>query len=136
MKDPYVSFEGTAADSTVEDFAHAHIRFADGSSMSVEGNWLMHPTSRSAGYEIFGVNGVARDREPYLELEKGSEVYPVELTNEPEQGDGIRQEHVEFIDAIKGNGRPIVTFREALAVQKILVGVYDSAERGEEVRLC
>jgi len=136
MKDPFVSFDGTAADSTVEDFAHAHVRFEDGSSMSVEGNWLMHPTSRSAGYEIFGVNGVAREEEPYLELEKGNDVYPVELTEEPELGNHIRQEHVEFLDVIKGKGRPIVTFREALAVQKILVGVYESAERGEEVKLC
>ena len=36
MDDPYVSFEGEATDSTVEDFAHAHVRFSDGSSMSVE----------------------------------------------------------------------------------------------------
>jgi len=44
----------------------------------------------------------------------------------------------DFIAAINGKGpgpaEPIVTFEEALTVQRILVGMYDSAARGEEVR--
>ena len=54
MPDPPIDFEGRAADVTIEDFAHAHLRFADGSSMSVEGNWLDHPGDRPLGFEIHG----------------------------------------------------------------------------------
>ena len=61
MPDPPIHFEGTPADVTVEDFAHAHIRFADGSSMSVEGNWFTHPTDRASGFEVLGTLGVIRD---------------------------------------------------------------------------
>ena len=40
MPDPPVDFEGTVDEVSVEDFGHAHVRFDDGSSMSIDGNWL------------------------------------------------------------------------------------------------
>ncbi len=135
MKNPFVSYEGTANDSTVEDFAHGHVRFTDGSSMSIEGNWLMHPTDHGNGFEILGVNGVVRDTEPYVELENGRTVEPLSLQYDEEPDDAVRQEHVEFLQAIRGECSPIVTFHEATAVQKILVGAYASAESGREVRV-
>lgn len=135
VPDPYISFIGTAADVTVEDFAHAHVRFADGSSMSIEGNWLMHPRKRHSGFEINGVLGIGSDAPPMVELDRGREVDPVELEHEPEPANAVLQEHVEFLAAIQGHGTPVVTFREALVVQRILVGLYESAERGGEVRV-
>lgn len=135
MPDPYISFIGTAADATVEDFAHAHVRFEDGSSMSIEGNWLMHPRKRGTGFEINGILGIASNVPPLVELDRGREVIPVELEHDPEPEHAVRQEHVEFVAAIQGRGTPIVTFREALVVQRILVGLYESAERGVEVKV-
>ena len=136
MPDPYITFEGAAADATVEDFAHAHVRFADGSSMSIEGNWLMHPGERGNGFDINGVLGVARDRHPFVELERGREVIAFELDHDPEpEIDSYRLEHMEFIEVIQGQGRPLVTFREALVVQRILAGLYESAEQGREVKV-
>ena len=129
MPDPHITFEGTAADATVEDFAHAHVRFTEGSSMSIEGNWLMHPSKRGHGFEVHGILGVARDTDPFVELERGKEVFPFELAYGPEPEDLVRQEHAEFIEAIQGRGMPIVTFREALVVQRILAGLYESADR-------
>ena len=133
MQDPYVGFDGKPEDATVEDYAHAHVRFADGSSMSLEGNWLRHPSSRGEGYEIFGVNGVARDREPCVELEEGREVVPYVLDCEPDPGNAYRREHLEFVEAIQSRGEPLVTFREALIVQRMLNGLYESAACGREV---
>lgn len=135
MKEPHVGFQGRPEDATVEDYAHAHVRFADGSSMSIEGNWLMHPSDRANGFEVFGVNGVARDTEPYVELEEGREVVCLPPDYEPDPGNAYRREHVEFVEAIRGRGEPIVTFREAVAVQRILNGLYESAEIGSEVGL-
>lgn len=139
MPSPPINFNGTVDEVTVEDFGHAHVRFADGSTMSIEGNWLMHPCARGAGFEINGVLGVAKDCSPMVELEERDKIVPVELESAPEPEDATAEEHREFIAAINGRGQgqatPIVTFEEALTVQRILVGVYDSAARGEEVRL-
>jgi predicted dehydrogenase len=132
MPSPPIHFEGTPADVTVEDFAHAHVRFADDSSMSVEGNWLFHPR-RQHGFEINGVLGIVQDVEPYVELENGEEVFAHDLELGEEPADRTVAEHEEFVAAIRGEGAPIVSLREAVGVQRILCGIYESAELGKEV---
>ena len=135
MPDPPINFVGTPGEVSVEDFAHAHVRFADGSSMSLDGNWLMHPTNRGVGFEVFGVLGVAKEGSRMVELEKKSEIIPLELAVEPDPEDRTVAEHEEFVAAIQGKGEPQVRFAEALAVQRILVGIYESAAQGREVRI-
>jgi predicted dehydrogenase len=135
MPDPPIHFEGAAGEVTVEDFGHAHVRFADGSSMSIDGSWLTHPTNRNVGFEVFGVLGVAKEGNPVVELERQSEIVPHELEVEPEVEDRTAAEHEEFVAAIQGKGEPQVRFAEALAVQRILVGIYESAAQGRELRI-
>ena len=134
MPNPPIHFEGRISEVTVEDFGYAHVRFADGSSMSVEGNWLMHPRSATTGFEINGVLGVARDAPGLIiELEDHDKIVPVELEAGPEPQNRTVAEHEEFAAAIQGRGEPIVSIREALIVQRILVSIYKSAQGGCEV---
>ena len=135
MPDPPVAFEGTPGDVTVEDFTHAHIRFADGSSISVEGNWLDHPGSRTLGFDIHGVLGLIRDHAGAVELERKGKIEEEPLGFAEEPGNLYQAEHEEFLAAMAGRGAPLVRFSEALAMQKILMGIYESAEAGAEVRL-
>ena len=135
IPDPPIDFKGTPDDVTVEDFGHAHVRFADGSSMSIEGNWLMHPCGHSTGFEIHGVLGLARDNGAGVELERKKEIVEEKLVQEEEPADRTAAEHGEFIAAIEGNGEPMVRFRQALGVQRILVGIYESAQAGAEVKV-
>jgi predicted dehydrogenase len=136
MPDPPIDFEGTPDDVTVEDFSHAHVRFADGSSMSIEGEWLMHPCGRSSGFEIHGVLGLARDNGGGVELERKKDIVEEKLVPEGEEPvDRTAAEHEEFIAAIEGKGEPVVRFKEALGVQRILGGIYASAEAGAEVKV-
>ncbi|MBI2502376.1 MAG: Gfo/Idh/MocA family oxidoreductase [Candidatus Latescibacteria bacterium] len=135
MPDPPINFEGPVSEVTAEDFGHAHVRFADGSSMSIDGSWLTHPTSRGVGFEILGVLGVAKEGSRTVELEKKSEIMPHELAVEAEVEDRTAAEHQEFVAAIRGVGEPQVRFAEALAVQRILVGIYESSAQGREVRV-
>lgn len=135
MPDPPVHFQGTAADADVEDFGHAHVRFADGSSMSVEGNWLQHPRERAHGWEINGVLGVVQDVAPYVALDRQQEVTALELEIGDEPQDRTRAEHEAFLAAIRGEREPAVSWREASGVQRILSAIYESAERGDEVRV-
>ena len=85
------------------------------------------------GFEINGVLGVARDLEPYVELERGREVVAHDLGVKPLEDVDYVAQHREFVAAIRESGEPLVRFREAVNVQRILVGMYESAERGEEV---
>ena len=137
MPDPLVHFDGEAADADVEDFVHAHVRFADGSSMSLEGSWLSHPCSDPAGVEINAIEGVVRVKEDgcIVELEERENVRPVVLEHEPEHEKRQVEQHRVFVEAMKGNVEPAVSFDEAIAVQKILNGVYESAAAGAEVRV-
>ncbi|MCC7262371.1 MAG: Gfo/Idh/MocA family oxidoreductase [Candidatus Latescibacteria bacterium] len=135
MPDPPINFVGGVEEVTVEDFSHAHVRFADGSSMSIDGNWLMHPTSRGMGFEVLGVLGVAKEGSAIVELERKSEIVPHELAADPDPQDRTVAEHAEFVAAIRGQGEAQVRFAEALAVQRILVGIYESAAQGREVRV-
>ncbi|MSR81506.1 MAG: Gfo/Idh/MocA family oxidoreductase [Candidatus Latescibacteria bacterium] len=135
MPDPPINFEGSVSEVTVEDFGHAHVRFANGSSMSIDGSWLTHPTNRNVGFEVLGVLGVAKEGNHTVELEKQSEIVPHELEVEADPENYTAAEHEEFVAAIRGAGEPQVRFAEALAVQRILVGIYESAAQGREVRV-
>jgi predicted dehydrogenase len=135
MPDPPINFEGEISEVSVEDFGHAHVRFADGSSMSIEGNWLQHPRGRAHGWEIHGMLGVAQDVASHVALDRQREVTPVVLDVAAELENRTPAEHVAFLAAIRGNMAPAVSWREALWVQRLLNAMYESAEAGEEVRL-
>ena len=134
MPDPPIHFEGQISEVNVEDFGHAHVRFADGSSMSIEGSWLTHPGNRVTGFEVNGTLGVAKDSGP-VELEERAKIVPTELDLEPETKNQYAAAHEEFIKAIQENGEPLVSYRDALIVFRLLVGIYESAEQGREVDL-
>ncbi|HJP32999.1 MAG: Gfo/Idh/MocA family oxidoreductase [Candidatus Latescibacteria bacterium] len=135
MPDPPIHFEGDVSEVTVEDFSHAHARFADGSSMSIEGNWLQHPRERNWGWEIHGTLGVVQSVEPYVALDRQQEVTPVDLVIGEEPENRTQAEHVAFIDVIRGRSSTVVTWDEAISVQRLVNGIYESAEAGAEVRL-
>ena len=137
MPKPPIDFEGDLSEVTVEDFGQAHVRFADGSSMSVEGNWLQHARSRNHGMEILGTLGVGSDVDPLVQVwdPDAGEVVPVDLAIEPEGESRTLAEHRGFIDAIGGAEVPLVSFTEAINVQRIIEAIYALAESGAEVRL-
>lgn len=121
----------------MEDFGHAHVRLADGSSMSVKGNWLQHPRSRAHGFEVLGTLGVASDIEPHVQVwdPEAGEVATVELSIVEEQDHRTLAEHKNFLAAIHGADVSLVTLDEALHVQRNIDGIYRSAETGREIRL-
>jgi predicted dehydrogenase len=120
---------------SVEDFAHAHVRFADGTSMSIEGNWLMHASTTQIACELLGVLGVIRTQGGVVELEEAGKAVPLSLPATAPPADATLTEHQEFVGAMQGRPAPLVSFREALVVQRLLLGVYESAATGREVRV-
>ena len=60
---------------------------------------------------------------------------PLILEHEPEHENRQAEQHRVFVEAMRGNMDPAVSFDEAIAVQKIVNGVYESATTGAEVRV-
>jgi len=121
----------------VDDFAAAMIRMKNGATVSLDVTWACHAeeANRMDVY-LYGSEGGAR-------------LYPAKLFH----SDPLRNDYdvienpkapvalahecrfTNFINSILGSEKPLVTPEQALAVQKILDGIYESARTGREVRL-
>ena len=133
MKTPLITWQGSVTDCDIEDFNVGLVHFADGSTMAVESNWLMHPRSRTSGAEILGDWGVASLRPLRVALEDGERIVDVtpriEATN---QFDSVYQ---DFCQSVLENRLPIVRFSEMLDVQRVMDALYEAAEKGIEVTI-
>ena len=133
MKTPLITWQGSVGDCDIEDFNVGLVHFADGSTMAVESNWMMHPHSRPSGAEILGDWGVASLRPLHVALEDGERIVDVtpriETTN---QFDSVYQ---DFCQSVLENRLPIVRFSEMLDVQRVMDALYEAAEKGMEVSI-
>jgi predicted dehydrogenase len=136
MKQPSVTWAGTLQDFEVEDFSCGFVRFADGSSLSLEANWLQHPTSRPSGVEVLGDYGKVSLFPLRIQVDEGrtvTDLTPAELAV-PETHDFALVLR-DFAASVRAGRVPTVRFREMVNVQKILDGVLQSARTGAEVRI-
>lgn len=121
----------------VDDFATALIRLADGSTVNLDVSWACHAESGSRNdVHIYGD-------------EAGASLYPAKIF----RADPLRQDY-DVIDAvaprcglahcdrfhnwiasIAGDEKPLTSLRQALTVQAILDGIYQSAATGAEVAI-
>lgn len=136
MKQPTIAWAGALEDFEVEDFSCGFVRFADGSSLSLEANWLQHPTSRPSGVEILGAYGKVSLFPLRIQVDEGrtvTDLTPAELAV-PETFDFTNVLR-DFAATVREGRVPTVHFREMVNVQKILDGVLQSARTGGEVRI-
>jgi predicted dehydrogenase len=124
----------------VEDLAGALITFEDGGSLTVESSWSATPGRESNAFEVIGDRGRMR-REPFeiLLSTPGGIVdrTPLDLGESDAwaEGGAYRRELADFARVIRDGGVPRVTPEEALTLQRVLNGLYDSAATGREVVL-
>ena len=131
MKTPLITWEGSVTDCDIEDFNIGLVHFADGSTMAVESNWMMHPRSRPSGTEILGDWGTASLRPLRVALEEGDNIVDATpRTGETSQFGSVYQ---DFCQSILENRLPIVRFSEMLDVQRVMDALYKAAEKGREV---
>ena len=121
----------------VDDFASAMIRMRNGATVSLDVSWACHAEEANRmDVHLYGTEG-------------GASLYPAKLfRNDPLRtdydvidnvnapltcGHGCRFQN--FFNAIRGTEEPMVTTQEALTVQKILDGIYESARVGREVAI-
>ena len=134
MKEPAITWEGPVGECDIEDFAYGMVRFADGTTMSLEGNWLMHPSTRPSGVEYLGNDGRATLHPLRIETDHGTEVRDVTPdVQEPE--DGVYEFIRHMLACARGEEEPIIRFSQMLQVQHIMAALYKSASEGREVRI-
>jgi len=120
----------------VDDFATGLIRFKNGATVSLDASWMLHLPEPTMAVQIFGT-------------EAGASLFPAKVCRfgkkkgeyevvEPQgvQGPCPSANRFEnWIDTILKKVKPACTAQEALAVQKILDGIYKSSKTGKEVRI-
>lgn len=132
MRTPAVTWSGPVEECDIEDFSHAVVRFRNGSWMSVESNWLKHPSPRPTGLEILGNDGRASLHPFKIEVDQGQEV--LDRTPQVEENrDAVRSFLEEAARCAREGGEPVVRPREALQVQAVMDAMYRSAAAGREV---
>ena len=117
----------------MEDAAVAHIRFENGAAILLEVSWLLHVPKESFYSSIMGTEGGA-SVEPDFRIVKDMLGSPVDLTPQPPKVNGHEGEMAHFINCIRTGTEPISTAEDGLNVQKMLDGIYRSAEKGRSDR--
>lgn len=120
----------------VDDFATGLIRFANGSTLSLDVSWACHSEhGNRADVQLYGTKAGAMAMEGKLFRQDSSGEYIV--VQEPNLP--VRYPHGErfynFINHLRGEEELCVTMEQALAVQKILDALAESAQLGQEVAL-
>ena len=133
MKTPLISWQGPVTDCDIEDFNVGLVHFADGSTMTVESNWMTHPRSRTSGAEILGDWGVASLRPLRIALEDGENI--VDVTPHVDATSRFDSVYQDFCQSVLENRLPIVRFSEILDVQRVMDALYEAAEKGREVTI-
>lgn len=125
---------------SVEDLACGMVKFANGATLIVEASWALQINEEERMVtELFGPRGgiVQRNRgggydmEAEIYVEENGSFYTKRLDHAAEEPPTA---YDEFVNSILEERPPSATAEEGIKVQKIIEGLYRSAETGKEVR--
>lgn len=121
----------------VDDFATALIRLEGGAVITLEASWALHqPDGNDHDVIAYGEDaGLAVYSNRLFEPGEGNEYRIVQNPQSPPIAypHCSRAEH--FINVLLGDEAPLIDTHQALAVQRVLDGVYESAATGREIQL-
>lgn len=116
-----------------EDSAAGFIRFDNGASLTFDVSWAINGKGSGIISKIYGDKAGA-SLEP-LEIYGEEEHYLVNSAPVINKEDNFYNEIRHFIDCVQEGKEPISPPEDGLEVQKMLNGIYQSAEEGKEIRL-
>ena len=122
---------------TVEDLAVGHIRFANGAMLSIETSFAAHIEKGEGNFTLMGEKGGAtwdppgffHDANDYMVNTR-----PDWLPTGP-AADGFGQKMRNFVDHVLYGAETLSPGEHGLMVQKMMDGIYESAEQEREVRI-
>lgn len=135
----YQAADYDANKNTVEDMANALIRFENGASLLVDVSFTLHAKSNEGFVKIYGdKGGFEIDPETVIVTEQNDtilNIYP-QTDNKGFDMDGAFQNEINhFITSVSNGTQPISPVADGVEMMKILCAIYESAEKGAEVRL-
>jgi predicted dehydrogenase len=121
----------------VEDQAAALVRFAGGASLTLHAAWCHDRVEGARGFEMVGTAGAVAWPLRVVAERAGQ---PVDLTPpavpETSWPDSVRWQLADVVRRIQaGEEVGLVTPRQALTLQRLIDGIYESAAQGREVAL-
>ncbi|HET7559041.1 MAG TPA: Gfo/Idh/MocA family oxidoreductase [Limnochordia bacterium] len=126
--------EKIASEYDVEDMATAYVRFANGATLTLETSWASEIEQDMQQVELFGDRGGAKLSPLTLYKQENGTLVDLKPTQLGNYG-GHKAEIAHFVKCIKGEAEVLVKPEEALDVQKVLDGIYRSAEMGREIAI-
>jgi predicted dehydrogenase len=119
----------------VEDHAGAHVRFADGSWLTLDLAWGWDAPAPSYSFELMGERaGLLHDPLRVMREIDGvvTDVTPAGVAD-IDWDASVRREIQAVVEAVRTGAEPVVAIEEALTVQAIIDGCYRSLRSGREV---
>jgi len=117
---------------TVEDLAIGMIRFANGATMVVESSFCAHIERGVFDITLMGEKGGGTWEQPKIFTDQSGTMVNLEpsFLESDTQWD---QKMTDWIECIRTGRKPVCPGEDGVAVQKMLDGIYKSAEVGKEV---
>ncbi|MGO4180206.1 oxidoreductase [Paenibacillus sp. FSL A5-0031] len=135
----YQAADYDAEKNTVEDLANALIRFENGASLLVDVSFTLHAKSNENTVKLYGEKGGFEiDPETVIVTEQNDTILNVYPQTDHAGFDFVgafQNEINHFVDCVANGKQPISPVADGVEIMKILVGIYESAAKGAEVRL-
>ena len=136
----YKAADYDASKNTVEDLANAIIRFENGASIMVDVSYSLHAAKDEGSVKLYGdKGGFEIDPRIVMVTEKHDTILNIEPQLDSSAGfsgeQAFQNEIDHFIACISGGGEQISPVGDGVAMMKMLSGIYESAAKGEEIRL-
>ena len=122
---------------TVEDLAVGHIRFANGAMLSIETSFAAHIEKGEWNFTLMGEKGGANWDPPGFFQDANDYMVntrPDWLPSGP-AADSFGQKMRNFVDHVLYGAETLSPSEHGLMVQKMMDGLYESAEQEREVRI-
>lgn len=136
----YKAADYDASKNTVEDLASAIIRFENGASIMVDVSYSLHAKKDEGLVRVYGEKGSFEiDPEIAIVTEKHDTILNIQPQTDSTAGftgqPAFNNEINHFIDCIVNGTKQISPVEDGVEIMKILCGIYESAAKGEEVKL-
>lgn len=134
----YKAADYDPAHNTVEDLANAIIRFENGASLMVDVSFTLHAKEDQFSVQLYGEKGGV-ELEPSLEIV--TEKHHTILNATPQIDNpsfdfvqAFQNEIDHFVASAKGGKQTISPVEDGVEIMKILAAIYESSEKGMEIR--
>ena len=122
---------------TVEDLAVGHVRFDNGAVMAIESAFAAHIKENSFTFQVMGETGGGTFDPPEIFRDDHGHMLNVTpgFVADSSFGKNFERKMRNFVDHVLYDQPTMAPGEHGVMVQKILNGIYESAEKGKEVAI-